>query len=325
MLLGALVLLILAVGPGAVAPQNEEALRDEDVVRMLLSGASPAQVIERIRTSDVDFDLSEEMIVELSTAGVPASVIDAMKERQAELTPPEEAEPVEEVFVEPGPVLRITFQTNGDAKKKKKKKDKEKEEGKQKTIEIDEYVHPALAAEWQLSGADERVFTDIAIYVACVTSYHVPDHWRSKTPMGRDFYSMPRHKMLAFAPGAEWEKAGFFKKLGMSIPGVASSGTDGTASSSLTSGKPKSGSLEYPIPPSIEIELEPGEPHDVVLGIAVEIDGRFYRFTDAILEDVSVLDDDIDVVAVIEGAKSLATLKVYFETEEEEDLTAVAN
>ena len=287
---------------------------------MLLSGASPAQVIDRIRTSAVDFDLSEEMIVELSTAGVPASVIEAMKERQAELAPPEE--PVEEASAESGPVLRITLLTNGDAKKKKKKKNQEEE--KQKTIEIDEYVDPALAAEWQLSGADERIFTDIAIYVACVTPYHVPDHWRSKTPIGRDFYSMPRHKMLAFAPGAEWEKAGFFKKLGMSIPSVASSGTDGTASSSLTSGKTKSGTLAYPVPPSIEIELQPGDPHDIVLGIAVEIDGRFYRFTDAMLEDVSVLDDDVEVVAVIEGPKSLATLAVYFETEEE-DLTADAN
>ena len=184
-----------------------------------------------------------------------------------------------------------------------------------------------MAAEWQLSGADERVFTDIAIYLACVTPYHVPDHWRSKTPMGRDFHSMPRHKMLAFVPGAEWEKAGFFKKLGMSLPGVDSSGSGGTASSSLTSGKPKSGTLEYPIPAVVEVGLKPGEPHDLLLGIAVKVKERFYRLTDAVLEEVAVMDDDVEVVAIIEGTKNLATLEVYFKTDEseEEGLTSDVN
>ena len=326
-LLGA-VFLAMAIAPGIDASQNEDVLREQDVVRMLLSGDPVGQVIERIRTSPVDFDLSEEMVAELLIAGVPEAVVDAMKARQRELSPTaENAEPEDEASGEPGPVLRITLRTGDDKSKKKKKKDREEDEGKPETIRIDEYVDPGLAAQWQLSGADERVFTDVAIYVACVTSYHVPDHWRSKTPIGRDFFSMPRHKMLAFAPGAEWEKAGFFKKLGMSIPGLATSGTGGTASSSVTSGKPKSGTLEYPIPPTIEIALKPGEPHDIVLGIALEIDGRFYRFTDAMLEDVTVVNEDVDVVAIVETPNNLATLKIYFEKgeEEDDDLTADAN
>lgn len=294
------------------AAGDDEPLRDEDIVRLLVTGTPVDEIIERIGSSRVEFDLSEEMLSELAAAGIPDSVIDAMKVRQAELTPPEEA-----IVDEPAPgatltrVLRIHLNP-GRTKKRSR------------SIQISDEVDPGLAAEWRLSGADERTFDDIAIYVACGTAYHVPDHWRNKSPMGRDFFSMPRHRMLAFVPGAEWEKAGFFRGLGIGIPSVSPSGSAdaGTASTAISTGAPKAGKLEYEIPPAIEIELAPSEPHDIVLGVALKAGDRFYRFIDDVMEGVVLGDGDADVRAYVEGTRNLATLTVYFEASEEEDAAA---
>ena len=68
---------------------DDEPLRDEDVVRMLVTGMPVNEIVERIGASRVEFDLSEEMLGELAAAGVPAEVIEAMKARQAELAPEE--------------------------------------------------------------------------------------------------------------------------------------------------------------------------------------------------------------------------------------------
>jgi hypothetical protein len=306
---GALWLVAALVCPVAMADAGEDRpLRDEDVVRMLVTGTPVGEIIERIGSSQVEFDLSEEMLSELAAAGVPGSVIAAMKARQAELAPPEDQVDDEPTDAETlTRVLRIHINP-GRSKKKAR------------SIEISDEVDPALAAEWRLAGADERTFDDIAIYVACGTAYHVPDHWRTKSPMGRDFYSMPRHKMLAFVPGAEWEKAGFFRRLGIGIPSVSPSGTasSGAASTAINTGAPKSGKLEYVIPELIEIELDPSDSHDIVLGVAVKAGDKFYRLIDDVMGGVALGDADADTRAYIEGTRNLATLTVYFEASEED-------
>jgi hypothetical protein len=299
---------VLVLFVGTVDADVDEPLHDDDVVRMLVAGTPVDEIIERIGTSQVEFDLSEEMLGELAAAGVPTDVIDAMKARQAELAPPEE--PVgDEADDDATPSHALRIHLNPGKTKKKAR-----------SIEISDEVDPGLAAEWRLSGAEERTFDDIAIYVACTTPYHVPDHWRTKSPMGRDFFSMPRHKMLAFVPGAEWEKAGFFRGLGIGIPNVSPSGTagSGAASTAINTGAPKSGRLEYEIPPAIEIDLAPSETHDILLGVAVKAGDRFYRFVDDVMVGVALGDADAEVRAFIEGTRDLATLTVYFEASEED-------
>ena len=48
----------------------------------------------------------------------------------------------------------------------------------------------------------------LAVVLLCRTATHVPDHWRNQTPLGRDFSSVPRHRLLAFLAGARKTKAG---------------------------------------------------------------------------------------------------------------------
>jgi len=84
---------------GSPADPPADLMRTEDVVRMLVTGTSTSEAVAAIRSRDVDFNLSEEMLDELRLAGVPDEVIEAMKERQIELHPPSASE-VEELETE---------------------------------------------------------------------------------------------------------------------------------------------------------------------------------------------------------------------------------
>ncbi len=66
---------------GIIAPliaEDSAPLRDEEIVRLFVSGISPAAIIDTIQSRQVDFDLSTEMQEELALAGLPAIVINAM-------------------------------------------------------------------------------------------------------------------------------------------------------------------------------------------------------------------------------------------------------
>ena len=68
MLTRLLVVLGLALGSlssGSLAEAPATPMRTEDVVRMLVTGASTSETVEAIRSRDVDFDLSTEMLDEL--------------------------------------------------------------------------------------------------------------------------------------------------------------------------------------------------------------------------------------------------------------------
>jgi hypothetical protein len=111
-------------------------------------------------------------------------------------------------------------------------------------------------------------FEDLAIFVICRSATHVPDQWRTRSPLGRDFVMTPRHKMLAFVAGATVEDRG-----------------DG----------PEGALLTLEIPPVIEVELAPDEPHDIVVGVAIRAGGRYYRFASATQDDVELADDDVSI------------------------------
>jgi hypothetical protein len=229
-----------------VVAAAEEPLRLEDVVRMHVQGVSTPKIVEKIRRSAVDFDLSGEMLEELRIAGVPETVVEAMIERQHELHPPApaalpegpaEAEPAEP---EAGPRLRIRIQVpgaKGDAPAR---------------LKVPEQLPPQLLA--RLGVEPDARIANVALWVACLTATHVPDHWRSESPLGRDFASMPRHRLLAFEPGAEPSKDG---TLVLELPDVidVAFGDDGARS--------------------------PDTEHELSLGIALDIGGRWVRVTSA--------------------------------------------
>ncbi len=230
-------LAMLVIGLPAAEPMT-----DEDVVRLVVQGVSVDRILETISDREPAFDLSEEMLGELRTAGVPPRVLEAMTARQQAVQPPEtESMPV----VEPGPVgavarIHVTIPD------------------KKPVIRMSREISENTAARWQLPRSMEQPLAgNLAFYVACVRPEHVPDHWRSKSPLGRDFNATPRHRLLEF---------------------IATDGLDAR------------GKLSLEIPEWVDVELEADEAHDLLVGVALQHDDRYYtliadRWTDLEFED----------------------------------------
>ena len=272
-LLAATALLLVSLGP-AVAADPEPPMDEDEVVRRYVAGESVETIVRDIARRDPQFDLSSEMLEELRHAGVPEALIEAMRERQAEQER-DAAEPPEAQAAPPAPRLTVTLtQKNGGTSK----------------VSIGKHVDPQLAAEWKLGNAPEdRVFADLALYLACRTADHVPDHWRSKSPLGRDFFSMPRHRMLVF------------------VAGSSNAGEQGRGSR-----------VRLELPPAIEFELEPGVAHDLSLGLAVQVGGRYYSWKHDTSENLILNDGGLELAATVKGS-GLKRLEVEFQHEDEDD------
>ena len=254
-----------------VAADDGDVLHDEDVVRMHVSGTPAEELIRLIRERQVDFDISDEMRNELRLAGVPQPVIAAMVARQKELDAAKAPPPLEE----PPGLPRLTIRLNPDPDAK---------DAERPPLRHPDRVPPAVAQD--LGLGDEARVTNLAILLACRTPDHVPDHWRSKSPVGRDFLSMPRHRLLAFVAGAE--------------PGKADESDD-----------EEQQILELRVPETIEVDLEPGVPHDLTLGVAVEIEGRYYL---AVADewDGLILEGSRDLSAEVMGKPRRQRIEVHF-------------
>ena len=286
----ALLLILPRLLPWAHA---EEPLRDEDIVRLLVGGTDSGKLIELIRSRAVEFDLSQEMLDELSVAGVPAEVIQAMVERQAEMdgndgqVNEEAAQPSAEP-VPPNFTIRVN-PSAGEAVESPS------------LLRVGDAVNPRLA---ELLGLDmtrpenERL-TDLAVFLVCRTQDHVPDHWRSQSPLGRDFVSMPRHRLLTFLTGARRDPV---SKAGVRRKGQPS---------------PHNEALVLQLPETIEVELAPDVAHDLSLGIAVQVGGRFYRLIDDHWDGLIPQPSDLEADAYLTGDDlRLSSLEVRFDRAE---------
>lgn len=282
------------------AGDDAEPLRDEDVVRLMVAGTPVDRLIERVRTSEVDFDLSEEMLDELRRAGVPEELIEAMIERQRELHPPPEVPAPPAVETPAGPVLRVRLNPGW----------KPKEDQPRPLLRVLEQVPPEAAEALRLRP-HEQLFTDLAIVLLCRTATHVPDHWRNQTPLGRDFTAAPRHRLLAFLPGAQRTKAGKLRqslaKLAM-LPGERES-------------LPELGVLELAVPERIEVEVATGEAHDLTLGIAVQVGAERYLLLAQDARDGLIVGDEDRVIDAKLGSSklNLSGLRVRFLEPEQGD------
>lgn len=243
-LLAGCVLLALAASPSGEQPGK---LTAEDIVRGFVAGQSASQLIELIERSAVDFDLSPDMLQEFRAAGLPGGVIEAMQRRQREQDAL--AQPPDADLPHDAPPS-ITVLLNKDAA-----------EDDSRVLRFPDLIPPELHAELGL-GSEVRHFTDAAIFLACTTDRHVPDQWRSKTPLGRDFVKTPRHRLLAWSSGARRMDAG---KLAEALGKLAQ-----------TPDRGELGILELDVPPQLAGEPQPGDTHDLILGIALEAGGRFW-------------------------------------------------
>lgn len=223
-----------ASGP---APGETAKLRNEDIVRMRVSGASERDLIATIRSSPAEFDLSEEMVQELRIAGVPDAVIRAMRERQAELHPSRETASTP-TAPDAGGKIRLVISLAAPP---------------DRALAVTSPLAEAAARSLDLGPADaDRTVADLAVFVACATAEHVPDQWRSKSPLGRDFQGVPRHEILAFAGGARRET-------------------------------PRHGParLRLELPADLGVLVEAGTRHDLVVGVAVRIGDRYLALSSA--------------------------------------------
>jgi hypothetical protein len=245
-----------------------EPMGEEEVVRMFVAGRSNSEIKAEIERRDAGFDLSPEMLEELRRVRLPEELIQAMVDRQEETTPAE-APVREETAVEPAPSLRLRFDLDGDG------------DGGQ--VSLATHIDPQFAAEWELGNAPEdRVFADLALFVACYTAEHVPDQWRIKSPLGRDFETIRRHKILEFISADVRETAGPIPKR-----------------------------IKLPVPAEIDLALAPGEFHEIVFGLAVHVGGRYRVATLDRWDDVIVEQETVELPARAQG-RSFRTFKVGF-------------
>jgi len=270
-------LLALFVLVVAAAPMS-----DEDVVRLYVSGTAVDEIIEKINSSEVAFDLSEDMLDELRLAGLPSELIEAMIARQEEIDGGQ-APPIEEQ-APAGALLRININPDGGA-------------GKGKPLRVLDLIEDQTHEQLKLR-TDSPTFTDMAIFLACRTQDHVPDQWRGKSPLGRDFIGVQRHRMLHFHSGAALADLSRWKKLLMLHQ---------------RPGEPDPRLLELELPTEIAVELEPGVAHDLTLGIAMRTEERFYLIAFDELDGL-VLEEERSVNAEIRGGRDFmrSSLKVRF-------------
>jgi len=260
----ALFSLLLCVGP--VIAEDAKVLTEQDVVLLHVRGMPADELIRKISESEVEFDISEEMLEEMRIAGIPEEVLAAMKRRQASVAPA------------PPPGTAVLVHEGGAKLVVKLNPDREPGE-KPATVTALNLVDPRLAEALGIRSGEPTI-TDLAIGLYCRTPDHVPDHWRSKSPIGRDF-NIARHVMLEFITGASSEPAAKWRD-SLSKMVKAQVWRESMAELQL---------LKLEIPDELVVELEPGVGHDLSLALAMTIGGRSYV----------ALFDQIDGVVVEEG------------------------
>jgi hypothetical protein len=265
---------LLAVAGGlASGPMTEE-----DVVRLYVAGRSVDEIVREIERREPGFELSPEMIDELHNVELPEVLIETMRRRQAAAERAEaRTEQPEVAPAAPVPSLRIHLNPAHDRGPV--------------TVGVRARIDPQVAAEWELGNAPEdRTFADVALFLVCQTADHVPDHWRLKSPLGRDFRSVTRHKVLAFIAGSGAEDA--------------------------DSGGRR---VELKVPAELEVAVEPGVAHDLALGLALQVSGRYYVVASDAWPGAVVGEDGLDLSARVKG-RSLRTLKVRFLREGDDEV-----
>jgi len=264
-------------------------LTDEDIVRMVLTGTPEKTILERIRTEPSDFDLSEEMVSELRIAGLSRSVLQAMQDRYDELNP--EPEPDEGVAAEVTlpPALVIHFPSR-------------KEDQPLEPLVFPGLVPRALEEFLGLDGGDTDLkTTGAALFVACTSATHIESHWRGRSPLGRDFNSMPRHELLKFYPEFEIDRT-FLQKLAEKVSKKEEEEEESPAYV-----------VRLTLPESIRLELDTTEPHDLLIGVAIETGQRYMALATLEIPQLSVGPEGAELSVAV-SQKSRPSFRIDLKT-----------
>jgi len=177
-----LVLALLAV-PFLLAPaftQEEVAvvLHNEDVVRMVAAGMAADRILARIAGSPCEFDLAPDIVDELKVAGVPDSIIEAMRRQDA--SRPRPAPPPSADASPAKGWMEIVFEDDPSLTQ----------------------AENSIDAPATLFDPDAKApqGVDLAFVVACTYPIHVPDHWDHVSPLGE---TAGRHEILFFQAATE--------------------------------------------------------------------------------------------------------------------------
>ncbi len=260
---------IALILPGP-ARAEQPSLTDEEIVRMVLAGTPETAILEEIDRREPAFDLSEEMIEELRIAGVSATVLQAMEMRQKETEKESVPAATGESFpTEQPPALMLQFETKKPFRPPG-------------PLLFPEDLPRELEKEFGLDGGESGLkVTGAAVFVLCTASTHVPSYWRGNSPLGRDFHSIPRHRVLWFERALGPDRT---------VP----PNERGEAESSAAAHRPHEVRLE--IPGSVRVELEPEESHDLLIGIAVETGGRMMSLATVAVPNVKAGPKDQEIV-----------------------------
>jgi hypothetical protein len=74
---------LLALIPFVIFAQTRKPLTNDDIINMTKQGFDPSLIIKSIQTSDTNFDVSPQALIDLKGAGVNQSVMEAMLSAQA--------------------------------------------------------------------------------------------------------------------------------------------------------------------------------------------------------------------------------------------------
>ena len=238
----------------AVLAEPPAPLTNQEIVQMVSEGTPESEILAAIETRPPAFDLDEDMVAELKVAGVSPRILGAMRARQAAANPEPAAERPRRGTV------HVTVQLEGTS-----------------TLRVPPHADMDLGERLHLPAAlDARDVKDLAVYLACTTTFHVPDQWRSKTPLGRDMAATPRHEILAFVAG------------------------DTPAGE-----KPR-----LTVPKRLEADLDDLEPHDLLLGVAARIGDHWYTLSQGKRTGVKAVKDMPPIVGRIRGVGAAFAFEV---------------
>jgi len=93
----------------AATSSSEAILTNDNIVDMVGENVAPSLIVSQIRTSKTNFSLSPSDVIRLSKAGVPADIIEAMRDPKAEVAPKPQSPSFATVILSDGLLVHLTL------------------------------------------------------------------------------------------------------------------------------------------------------------------------------------------------------------------------
>ena len=252
-------LLLLHAAGAADLPPASPPLTNEDIVRLVVNGTPERVILEEIATRPVEFDLQEEIVVELRLVGVNDRLIEAMRQRQRDMPGPAGAdENLRESAAGGQPVGFVVVALNGDRAD-------------------DDSVPFAIKAlppgVERAAGMEVGRVSDLAVAVLCRTPDHVPDHWDISSPIEE----APRHGVVFFQPASRPDKVKKFEVLRLALtttPPIELAAGRHALIVALAGRSAGSGAWQLLASAPVTVDIEPGATLQIPLAASSRLRGN---------------------------------------------------